>query len=54
MSDKELLSIADQTAKILKKSNCGMYDVVSLIRLLAIRVKELNYKANKMTEGAKQ
>lgn len=50
MSDKELLSIADQTVTILKDSNCGMDDVVSLTRLLAIRVKELNDKANKMSE----
>lgn len=41
MEDAEILSIAEQTAKILKESKCGMDDVVAVIRMLALRVKEV-------------
>lgn len=41
MTDRELISIAKQTARILKDANCGMGDVISVLMLLAYRVDEI-------------
>lgn len=41
MNDKELITIAENTAKILTDSKCGMEDVVNLIKLMSLQIQEL-------------
>lgn len=42
MTDQELIGIARQTARILKDSNCGMDNVVSVIMSLVYAIEDLH------------
>lgn len=46
MSDKEILVIAKATIKILEDADLGLDNAINVIKVLCIRVEELNEELN--------